>query len=246
MTLAAPPVPSFGPGPSPSPEASKFPSSFPPPAHPDEAHPDEATVSAFEVGASFRPNSMLRPAERTALCASLRALAKDQGWVAAIVAAGDAGRNSARVAAEMALCLSNAEAASLRVLLVEAAFEQPALSGLLGLMIPPGSDFARQLEKNGRSAGARQWNVLKCASHFHALVTVGGKPDLLLTRTFETCIAELRVFYDMILIHGASVEDAVRARALDDVADSVVVVSSPPGPSGPSPFKKQTMSVVVA
>jgi hypothetical protein len=218
-------------------------SSFPPPA--DPAVLSEASVSAFELGSSFRPRSSLQPAARRALCTTLRERAGEQCCVAGVTADPTVAEDGARVAAEIALCLTASEATAPRVLLIEAAFANPTMPALLGVTAVHGSDFAAQLERNRAHEGAHAWAVTKCGPHLHVLVGGAAASDLMLTRIFETCIVELRAFYDVIVIHGATTNDAGCSHALDAVAD-VVLIALPRGGSAPSTFEKETLTVIVA
>ena len=56
-------------------------------------------------------------------------------------------------------------------------------------------------------------------------------PGLLLSKQFESCLADLRTYYDLIVIDGPPASLEVDCRALDSVADGLLIVC----PSGGSP-----------
>jgi hypothetical protein len=237
---AAPNVPATPPRAAPHPG---FPtSSYPPP--PDPAVLAEASVSALELGSSFRPHSSLQPAARRALCATLRERAGDLCCVAGVTADPSVAEDGARVAAEIALRLTSTDESAPRVLLVDAAFQKPVLRFVLGLLAVQGPDFAVQLEQNRRKEGPHEWSVLKCSPHLHVLSSPASDPGLILTRIFETCIVELRAFYDVIVIVGPTTDDVGASHALDAVADLMLVVLQR-GQTPPTSFKREMLSVVV-
>jgi Mrp family chromosome partitioning ATPase len=155
------------------------------------------------------------------LLSELRELATPDGAVVLVAGSAHAGSAAARLTASLSLALERT--GDVRVLLLEADFENPSVHQPLNMTVPVELAFGGQLEARIEGVDEGQWHVLKCTDMLHVLPAVPSDPDLVLTRHFESCVSALRPYYDVVLIHGPSTRSTVRCRALDDVADGVLV-----------------------
>jgi Mrp family chromosome partitioning ATPase len=126
-------------------------------------------------------------------------------------------------AASLALALAHGGHA--RVLLVESDFDRPALHRLLELAMPAGKSFSRQLQTHMAGQTEDAYSVLRCSKSLHVLLDgLEHTSGLILSRAFETCLRGLRAYYDFIVLDGPPGNRDAECRALDAVADGLIVV----------------------
>jgi Mrp family chromosome partitioning ATPase len=190
------------------------------PAAPDPVPGVEsATVVAYPIAWASDPT--IEEAIDRALLSELRALSTPDGAVVLVVGSTHAETAAARLAASLSLGLERT--GDVRVLLLEADFENPGVHQPLNVTVPVELSFGTQLEARVAGVDEGQWHVLKCTDMLHVLPAVRGSPDLVLSRHFESSVAALRPYYDVVLIHGPPTSNTVRCRALADVVDGVLV-----------------------
>jgi Mrp family chromosome partitioning ATPase/capsular polysaccharide biosynthesis protein len=184
--------------------------------------PEQAwIVTIVKTPAQWQPSPELFPESRYELRDQLLASAVQGCFVIAVSALPEVGENKSRLSAELALAL--AESGHPRVLLMEANFHQPCVHRLLGVDMPPQMGFSQQL--HARIGGGRErWTVVECRKSLHVLAEgVMRSPGLLLSKQFETCLSDLRQYYDLIVIDGPPAALEVDCRALDAVADGLLL-----------------------
>lgn len=110
----------------------------------------------------------------------------------------------------------------------------------------PAADLVSQLETRIAGTSDRHIYVLKCSPSLHVLPARAESPTLILSTHFESCLAALRPFYDVIVLHAPTLEDTVACRAVSDVVDGVIFVGRPSGEAGAEhPFLSKSWSVDV-
>ncbi len=171
--------------------------------------------------AGFRP----LPSEHAGLVTELRALAAEDGFVLVVSSTAGASARKVALVAELAAALGDDQAT--RVLLIDGDLGQPELHRALQLDTPQQVSLAAQLTERARGGSEKTWYVLECGPLLHVLPSLTRAPELLLSRHFAGCVRDLRPYYEVIVVHGASVADPIACRALDDVADGVLVACTP-------------------
>jgi Mrp family chromosome partitioning ATPase len=211
---AVTPSPEFAPRlppPAPLPE-------LPPPAETSPAV-ESASVVAYPIAWASDPT--IEAAIDPRLLTELRELSTPDGAVVLVAGSANAETAASRLAASLSLGLERT--GDTRVLLLEADFENPSVHQPLNLTVPAELAFGSQLEARIAGVDEGQWHVLKCTDMLHVLPAVPGSPDLALSRHFESSVAALRPYYDVVLVHGPPTSNTVRCRALADVVDGVLV-----------------------
>jgi Mrp family chromosome partitioning ATPase len=194
----------------------------PPPA-------EDWVVTVVKARTEWRHDPELLPESRRELRDQLFQHAVDQCFVVAVSAVAEAGDGKSRVAAEVALAL--AESGHPRILLMEGNFHQPSVHRYLRVDMPAQTGFSQQLHAR-ISGGRERWTVVECQKSLHVLAEgLMRSPGLLLSKQFESCLVDLRTYYDLIVIDGPPASLEVDCRALDSVADGLLIVC----PSAGSP-----------
>lgn len=143
-----------------------------------------------------------------------------------------------RVAAELAVGL--AETRRARVLLMEGNLQRPAVHRWLRVSMPLAAGLSMQLNARADHSAMRPWAVLQCTPNLHALAEgVMRSPGLLLSQAFYDCVKELKTCYDVVLIDGPMMSDAVECRAFDSLMDALVLVA--PKSLGPELIRAETI-----
>jgi hypothetical protein len=171
--------------------------------------------------AGFRP----LPSEHAGLVSELRALAAEDGFVLVVSSTASAIARKLALVPELAAALSDDQAT--RVLLIDGDLAYPQLHRALQLDAPEQVSLAAQLAERARGGSERTWFVLECGPLLHVLPSLTRAPELLLSKHFAGCLRDLRPYYEVIVVHGAAVTDAIACKALDDVADGVLVACTP-------------------
>jgi Mrp family chromosome partitioning ATPase len=180
-------------------------------------------VQAERVGASWYPDLALLPEQRRPLVAALAPLGAERCCVTVVVSSPQAVEDKARLAAEIALGLSELNQA--RVLLLEGNFTRPHVHRLARINVAAGHGLSEQLEgRRGSPPGAR-WAVTECSPSFHVLAESSSRRfGSLPPREFEACVSELRGAYDFIVLDGPTWDDVPAFEVVRKVADSAAVL----------------------
>ena len=199
-----------------------------------EAIFDEPEVEV--IGADVDPDgegafALLRAASPAAI-AALRVLRHrleqrrgDGGsYVVSVVSPGP-GEGKTRIAAELAMTLSEADRA--RVVLVEGNLERPRVATTLGLRLPESAGFSAQVRRH-MSGRSRPWGVVRLGSSLTVLAESGAAaayPAALHSTHFEAALHALRRSYDYVIIDGPAVLGSGDANVLEGVSDGVLLVA---------------------
>ena len=223
---AAPAAPPQSPPPSAAPPSRySYVSSSHPPA--TNSRPPAATNAVAIVRPApdgWRPSSTLKPELRRPICEQLYPLAVERCVVIVIVGPQESHELKSRVAAELALALS--ESGHPRILLMEGDLQSPNVHRLLNVDMSMTGGFSQQLRARVNRNVDRRWTVIGCGPTLHVLGEgMMRTPGLLLSRQFAEGLGELRNYYDFILIDGPSTSLEIESQALDAVADGVIFVS---------------------
>ena len=211
--------------------------------------PAENSVTIVRPAPSnWAPDASLTPALRRSVCEQLYPLAVEGCFIVLVVGVPESLEQKSRVAAELALAL--AESGHPRILLMDGDLQGPRVHRLLNVDMPMSAGFSQQLRDriNGKSEG--RWTVVSCGKSLHVLAEgMMRSPGLLLSRQFSESLAELRHYYDFIVIDGPSASLPIESQALDTVADGVVYVSgkqsSPALAELQALFRKKRLQTVV-
>jgi Mrp family chromosome partitioning ATPase len=129
-----------------------------------------------------------------------------------------------RLAAQLAWLLAQTEHA--RVLLIEVDFAHPNVDAVMRIDVPPMSGFSQQLHSNILEGNQSPWVVVRCTESLCVLAE--GKlrtPGVIYSNEFTVALAQLRNHFDLIVADGPAIGPHVDTRALDDVADGIVLVT---------------------
>jgi Mrp family chromosome partitioning ATPase len=171
---------------------------------------------------SITPDPALHPATHLPWRRQLFSLGVAQCFVTAVCSVGEARKDKARFAVELALCL--AETGHARVLLVEADLAEPEVRALLGLTLIEGESLADQLSVS--MTEPRAWKVLRFKEKLHALVQdKPALPELILGEQFRDSIITLCAGYDFVVLNGPPAETGLAGRFTGWVDGAVIVAS---------------------
>jgi Mrp family chromosome partitioning ATPase len=143
-------------------------------------------------------------------------------WTFAVTSARD-GDGKSTLAAQLALCLSEAQRA--RVLLVEANLTRPSIGKVLGFRVPPGLAFSYQLAERMRG-GIEPWAVLALGPSLHILAenhAEPGHPEALHSPHFKAAIERLGRAYDWVVVDAPSVLGSGDANVVEEAVDGVIL-----------------------
>jgi Mrp family chromosome partitioning ATPase len=191
--------------------------------------PAENTVTIVRPAPSnWAPDASLKPELRRPVCEQLYPLAVEGCFIVLVVGVPDSLEQKSRVAAELALALS--ESGHPRILLMDGDMQGPRVHRLMNVDMPMSAGFSQQLRDRINSKSERRWTVVSCGKVLHVLAEgMMRSPGLLLSRQFSDSLAELRHYYDFIVIDGPSASLPIESQALDAVADGVVYVCGKQG-----------------
>lgn len=179
-------------------------------------------VKPHEVGSDWKPDPKLNPGPCRALSRELFAFGVEQCLTIGVSCIPGLDAERSELAASIALAL--AETGHARVLLLDANFDAPVQHRLMQVEMPPERSLSRQLQSQFMGQAADHWSVLRCRKSLHLLVDGDEHtPGLILTRAFEACVRSLRAYYDFIVIDGPSGVHDPECRALDGVADGLMI-----------------------
>lgn len=178
--------------------------------------------------ANWAPEPTLTPESRRTVCEQLYPLAVEGCFVVLVVGVPESLEQKSRVAAELALAL--AESGHPRILLMEGDMQGPRVHRLMHVDMPMSAGFSQQLRSRINGNTERRWTVVGCGKALHVLAEgMMRSPGLLLSRQFSEGLADLRNYYDFIVIDGPSASLPVESQALDAVANGVVYVCGKQG-----------------
>jgi len=167
------------------------------------------------------------PALRRPICEQLYPLAVERCLVLLVVGVPESAEQKSRVAAELALALS--ESGHPRILLMEGDLQAPRVHRLMRVTMPMAAGFSQQLRSRQNNA-ERRWTVVSCGPVLHVLAEgLMRSPGLLLSQRFSQGLSELRNYYDFIIIDGPTESLSLESQALDSVTEGVVFVCGPDG-----------------
>lgn len=127
-----------------------------------------------------------------------------------------------RLAVQLAWTLAASQ--GVRVLLVEADFDEPAVGREMQMEVPPLMGFSQQIHRRTSSRFTEPWKVIRCADNLGVLAEGRVRtPGMLYSEQFSSALASLREQYDVIIAHGPIIGNTVNTRALDAVTDGIVL-----------------------
>ena len=186
--------------------------------------PENTVTNVMPAQGDWAADPSLTPALRRPVCEQLYPLAVEISLVLVVVGVPDASEQKSRVAAELALAL--AESGHPRVLLMDGDLQSPRVHRLMHVEMPMTAGFSQQLRNRATGGVDGRWTVVSCQKSLHVLGEgLLRSPGLLLSKQFSQGIAELRNYYDFIVIDGPSESLGVESQALDAVVDGVIFVS---------------------
>jgi Mrp family chromosome partitioning ATPase/LPS O-antigen subunit length determinant protein (WzzB/FepE family) len=194
--------------------------------------PAENTVTIVRpTPSNWAPDATLVPALRRPVCEQLYPLAVEGCFIVVVVGVPESLEQKSRVAAELALAL--AESGHPRILLMEGDLTGPRVHRLMNVSMPMSSGFSQQLRDRINGKAERRWTVVGCGKVLHVLAEgMMRSPGLLLSQQFSEGLADLRNYYDFIIIDGPSTSLPGESQALDAVANGVVYVCGKQGSAG--------------
>jgi polysaccharide biosynthesis transport protein len=136
----------------------------------------------------------------------------------------ESANSKSQLAAQLAWSL--AERGDARVLLVEADFDEPNVHRLFSLQTPAFQGFSQQLYRRLTTGERTPWYVARCG---RLSVLAEGRvrtPGFSASLQFASALAELRGYYDLILIDGPPEPLLATARTRGGVADGVVFAAT--------------------
>ncbi|HEY3253308.1 MAG TPA: hypothetical protein VGJ91_05150, partial [Polyangiaceae bacterium] len=194
--------------------------------------PAENTITIVRpTPSSWAPDATLKPESRRSVCEQLYPLAVEGCFIVVVVGVPESLEQKSRVASELALAL--AESGHPRILLIEGDMQEPRVHRLMRVDMPMSAGFSQQLRDRINGNSERRWTVVGCGKSLHVLAEgMMRSPGLLLSRQFSDGLADLRNYYDFIVIDGPSASLPIESQALDAVSNGVVYVCGKPGAPG--------------
>jgi len=211
--------------------------------------PAENTVTIVRPSPNnWAPDPVLVPELRRPICEQLYPLAVEGCFIVLVVGVPDSVEQKSRVAAELALAL--AESGHPRILLMDGDMQGPRVHRLMRVEMPMSAGFSLQLRDRINGKTERRWTVVGCGKALHVLAEgMMRSPGLLLSQQFSEGLADLRHYYDFIVIDGPSASLPVESQALDAVANGVVYVCGREGTTAlaqlQSLFREKRLQTVV-
>jgi Mrp family chromosome partitioning ATPase len=136
-----------------------------------------------------------------------------------------------------------------RILLMEGDFDHPVVHRLMRIDMPLAAGFSEQMRRRMNGSPPGPWTIVRCAPNLYVLAEgLVRSPGLLPTVHFADSVNELRRAYDLIVIDGPAGGMSVDTRALDAVADGIVLAGESDLLERATSWfgKKQLMAVVSA
>jgi len=186
--------------------------------------PENSVTTVRPAPGDWAPEPSLHPALRRSVCEQLYPLAVEGCLVILVVGVPDSVEQKSRVAAELALAL--AESGHPRILLMDGDMQSPRVHRLMRVDMPMAAGFSQQLRNRIAGSADRRWTVVSCGKSLHVLAEgLMRSPGLLLSQQFSQGLADLRNYYDFIVVDGPSESLGIESQALDAVTDGVLFVT---------------------
>jgi Mrp family chromosome partitioning ATPase len=215
------------------------------------SEPPAASSIVCDVPKGWAPHPTLIENEASEELASLRdqlyRLAARECFVVGVSSGPEMAAYKSGVAGRLAWML--AQPGHARVLLMEGDFDHPVVHRLMRIDMPLASGFSEQMRRRMNGSPPGPWTIVRCAPNLYVLAEgLVRSPGLLPTVHFADSVNELRRAYDLIVIDGPAGGMSVDTRALDSVADGVVLAGDADLLDRASSWfgKKQLMAVVSA
>jgi Mrp family chromosome partitioning ATPase len=183
--------------------------------------------------------------ELAALRDQLYRLAARECFVVGVSSGPEMAAYKSGVAGRLAWML--AQPGHARVLFMEGDFDHPVVHRLMRIDMPIAAGFSEQMRRRMNGSPPGPWTIVRCAPNLYVLAEgLVRSPGLLPTVHFADSVNELRRAYDLIVIDGPAGGMNVDTRALDSVADGIVLAGEAGLLDRASSWfgKKQLMAVV--
>lgn len=192
-------------------------------------------VEEREIPMGFSPQ--VNPAEPHISQVRDSVLQRDPNQTLTLAVSGARGSDKGRFASALALALANS---GVRVLLVEADFDNPQVHQALGIQVPMGTGFSQQLAARRQDPRERPWLVLHCSQNLQVLAEGRLRsPGLLPSAEFEGAVADLSAAYPVVVIHAPAIEQRTEVLAISPLVQAAVLAKPGAAPRlqfGANPF----------
>jgi Mrp family chromosome partitioning ATPase len=213
------------------------------------SEPPAASSVVCDVPKGWSPHPTLTQnevsEELTALRDQLYRLAVHECFVVGVSSGPEMAAYKSGIAGRLAWLL--AQPGHARVLLMEGDFDHPVVHRLMRIDMPLASGFSEQMRRRMNGSSQGPWTIVRCAPNLYVLAEgLVRSPGLLPTVHFAESVSELRRAYDLIVIDGPAGGMSVDTRAIDGVADGIVLAGESDLLDRASSWfsKKQLMDVV--
>jgi hypothetical protein len=224
-------------------------------ARPDRSRgrsePPAASSVVCDVPKGWAPHPTLVQNDASEELAALRdqlyRLAAHECFVVGVSSGPEMAAYKSGIAGRLAWML--AQPGQARVLLMEGDFDHPVVHRLMRIDMPLSSGFSEQMRRRMNGSSPGPWTIVRCAPNLYVLAEgLVRSPGLLPTVHFADSVNELRRAYDLIVIDGPAGGMSVDTRAIDAVADGIVLAGDSDLLDRASTWfgKKQLMAVVAA
>jgi WAS/WASL-interacting protein len=215
------------------------------------SEPPAASSVVCDVPKGWAPHPNLIDIEGSEELSSLRdqlyRLAARESFVVGVSSGPEMAAYKSGVAGRLAWML--AQPGHARILLMEGDFDHPVVHRLMRIDMPIASGFSEQMRRRMNGSPPGPWTIVRCAPNLYVLAEgLVRSPGLLPTVQFADSVNELRRAYDLVVIDGPAGGMSVDTRALDAVADGIVLAGEADLLDRASSWfgKKQLMAVVSA
>jgi Mrp family chromosome partitioning ATPase len=215
------------------------------------SEPPAASSVVCDVPKGWAPHPTLVDSETSEELASLRdqlyRLAGRECFVVGVSSGPEMAAYKSGVAGRLAWML--AQPGHARILLMEGDFDHPVVHRLMRIDMPIAAGFSEQMRRRMNGSPPGPWTIVRCAPNLYVLAEgLVRSPGLLPTVHFADSVNELRRAYDLIVIDGPAGGMSVDTRALDSVADGIVLAGEADLLDRAATWfgKKQLMAVVSA
>jgi Mrp family chromosome partitioning ATPase len=191
--------------------------------------PAQELVVPQRVPSSWRFDAVVSQENGYAALTGLRdqifGFAAHSSFVLGVTSESSSQEKKTDVAARITAMLSQDGRA--RVLLMEADFEHPTIHRVLSVEMPPGGGFSQQLRARLRPGPKKPWTVMRCTDKLDVLAEGSIRtPGVLMSQEFANAVAELRSFYDVIVIDSpVDGSGGLEMKPIDAVTDGIAIVA---------------------
>jgi Mrp family chromosome partitioning ATPase len=144
-------------------------------------------------------------------------------WTFGVTSPRD-GEGKSTFATQLALVLSESQRA--RVLLIEANFQRPSLSTILGFKVPEGQGFSAQIVRKMRGS-MEPWCVTALGPALHVLAESTTEPifpETLHSTHFQNAVGFLSRGYDFLVVDAPSILGSGDANVVENAIDGMIIV----------------------